>query len=348
MSSLDSSLSLDLPLTLKLVVVEYLWGRQPSQFTFPGGKANLEAYFQPYFKYYAQQCTLIGRHAKGKYSSVETHNNIMHIAQLLRADLPRETARKHMSDFLICEDGKQHDNSINLAARLLSMVRVGDVPHELGGRHIEWQHGAFREFIHRLFAPTPGRSHDRLKLERSFKALNVKRIAGIEIWWTDNLADHLRMMDDDNAVFIFHHASFLEYQLHNTLYPPHFIEETLRTISLLFPRSDPATRKWFQKAAARSTHPLDMRLVGIGNLNTEKRQLENFTYWHDRLVILKEVYDDARPNTLSQFWWDNRNGPQWYGFWVALWVMILTILTIFIGFVQCVEGGLQVYKAFKT
>jgi hypothetical protein len=27
------------------------------------------------------------------------------------------------------------------------------------------------------------------------------------------LADHLRMMDDDKTVAVFHHASFLEYQL---------------------------------------------------------------------------------------------------------------------------------------
>ena len=87
-----------------------------------------------------------------------------------------------------------------------------------------------------------------------------------------------------------------------------------------------------------------MQLVGTGNLNAEKRQIENFRYWHDRLVILKEVYDEARPNTLSQWWYDRRNGVQWYTFWVALWVLILTII---FGFVQCVEGGLQVYIAFN-
>jgi hypothetical protein len=55
--------------------------------------------------------------------------------------------------------------------------------------------------------------HDSIKLEKSFNALNVQRIGGIKIWWTNNLADHLRMMDDDKAVFVFHHASFLEHQV---------------------------------------------------------------------------------------------------------------------------------------
>jgi hypothetical protein len=37
-------------------------------------------------------------------------------------------------------------------------------------------------------------------------------MAGLEIVWTDNLADHLRLTDDDTKVHIFHHASFLEIQ----------------------------------------------------------------------------------------------------------------------------------------
>jgi hypothetical protein len=69
----------------------------------------------------------------------------------------------------------------------------------------------------------------------------------------------------------------------------------------------------------------------------------NFTFWHDRLVILKQVFDETRPSTLSQWWSDRCNGVQWYAFWVAILVLALTIV---FGFVQCVEGALQVYKAF--
>ena len=37
-------------------------------------------------------------------------------------------------------------------------------------------------------------------------------IAGIQITWTSNLADHLQMRDDDTRVANFNYASFLEYQ----------------------------------------------------------------------------------------------------------------------------------------
>jgi len=52
-----------------------------------------------------------------------------------------------------------------------------------------------------------------VKLEKIFNARNLGRIAGIEIEWTKNLADHLRLIDEDRKVAIFHHATYLECQL---------------------------------------------------------------------------------------------------------------------------------------
>ena len=215
MSSLDSSLFDEVPLEIKPLAVVHLWGQQSSHFVFHEDKPNLDAYFDSYFKYYAQQCDLIGRHENGEYSSVETHRDIMTIAQLLQQPLTRAEVRKHMTGVLKSANITQHDNSNNLVARLMLMIRIGGVPHEYSkGRYLEWEEGNLREFVHNYFAVPPTRNRDRIKLEKSFNALNVQRIGGIKIWWTDNLADHLRMMDDDKAVFIFHHASFLEHQLH--------------------------------------------------------------------------------------------------------------------------------------
>jgi hypothetical protein len=144
----------------------------------------------------------------------------MMIAQLLQQPLSRDEVRKSMSDFLKTADKPQHENSINLVARLVLMTKFGDLSHECsGGRHVEWSHGTLLEFVHDYFSCPPALGHERIKLEKSFNALNLQRIAGIEIWWTDNLADHLRMMDDDRAIAVFRHASFLEYQLHKYVSP---------------------------------------------------------------------------------------------------------------------------------
>jgi hypothetical protein len=69
-----------------------------------------------------------------------------------------------------------------------------------------------------------------------------------------------------------------------------------------------------------------------------------FIYWHDRLVVLKQVFDEATPRTLLQWWYDRRNGVQWYTFWVAI---VVLALTLFFGLVQSVEGALQVYGTFR-
>jgi len=61
-------------------------------------------------------------------------------------------------------------------------------------------------------------------MNKIFTARNIDRIGGIRIRWTNNLADHLRLSDDDGAVFIFHHASFLKFQQRYILKGPVTIE----------------------------------------------------------------------------------------------------------------------------
>lgn len=89
---------------------------------------------------------------------------------------------------------------------------------------------------------------------------------------------------------------------------------------------------------------LDMQLTRLGYLKTDDRQIERFRFWHDRLVVLKQVFDEATPKTLSQWWYDRRNGVQWYTFWVAAIVLGLTLV---FGLIQSLEGALQVYGTFR-
>ena len=118
----------------------------------------------------------------------------------------------------------------------------------------------------------------------------------------------------------------------------------MRTLALLFPSNpvqDRSLCKWYSKKAARSN--LDLGLIQCGRLKTDDRRIERFSYWHDRLITLKQVFDEATPKTMSQWWHDRRNGVQWYTFWIALLVLALTIL---FGLIQCIEGGWQVRLAY--
>jgi hypothetical protein len=139
--------------------------------------------------------------------------------------------------------------------------------------------------------------------------------------------------------------------------PDGLANETLRTLRLLFPeesfsiwsRANRRRRRWLTKICARWTaktqRSVDTRLAKCGTPDTDGRQPANFNFWRERLDLLKEAYDDATPATFDQWWHDRRNGVQWYTFWVAVLVLVITT---FLGVVQCIEGALQVYKAYTV
>jgi hypothetical protein len=76
----------------------------------------------------------------------------------------------------------------------------------------------------------------------------------------------------------------------------------------------------------------------------KQRQLSNFEFWHDRMAMLKQAFDEADPKTVRQWWSDRRKPVQWFNFWFA--VALVVGLTVFFGLVQSIEGALQVYKAY--
>lgn len=100
---------------------------------------------------------------------------------------------------------------------------------------------------------------------------------------------------------------------------------------------------WYRKQ--QSLACLDANAIRCPRLRADDRQTDNFHFWRERLVILKQVFDEAEPSTISQWWYDRRKGPQWYTFWVAIAVLLLTV---FFGIVQSIEGALQVYKAYHS
>jgi hypothetical protein len=115
------------------------------------------------------------------------------------------------------------------------------------------------------------------------------------------------------------------------------VKETLHTLALLFPPGDKDTKRWYKKHEA--PEDLDDSVLHCG---LACRNIEEYTYWHDRLIMLKEKFDEPNRTTIKQLWNDRREGIQWYTLWVAI------VLTLFFGLVQSIEGGIQVYKALSN
>jgi hypothetical protein len=126
------------------------------------------------------------------------------------------------------------------------------------------------------------------------------------------------------------------------------INETIRTLALLLPEHDREVKIWFKRQTRLQESrnlTLDPLARECGQLKAKERQIDNFKYWHDRLVILKQVFDESEPTNVQQWWHDRRKKSQWYTFWIAMLVLWLTIL---FGIIQTVESGLQVYLAYRA
>lgn len=106
------------------------------------------------------------------------------------------------------------NNSIDLAARLYLMVNIGVNESSVLGEPVIWTDGNLKDLLATHFKACNTLGSTSTKLEPTFKACHLEKIAGINIEWTDNLADHLRLIDDGDEVVvtIFHHASYLKRQ----------------------------------------------------------------------------------------------------------------------------------------
>lgn len=171
----------------------------------------------PYFTFYEQQCrqSLFDR---GRHSYARTHEDIVNVARLITDDTPFEeiveNLQENYSGNTQSPDKEIFRSTVLLVARLLTMMKIGTLKHEFSGqKHIDWTEKPLRDCVGEWF-PEPVLKYDTVKLDKIFNAANLESIGGLKIVWTDNIAEHLSLRNDDTEVFIFHHATFLKG--HNT------------------------------------------------------------------------------------------------------------------------------------
>ena len=143
------------------------------------------------------------------------------------------------------------------------MISIRDSKYAvLSGTQLIWDEGNLKDFLSAYFNDPQVLSDSNIKFEKTFNAYNLERITGIKVKWTDNLIDHLRMIEaDDKTVKVFHHASFLKH-VKNQLFPAGLLQETLRTLALLFPPHDTNTEKFLRKLNGITA--LDKQLTNCG------------------------------------------------------------------------------------
>jgi len=118
------------------------------------------------------------------------------------------------------------------------------------------------------------------------------------------------------------------------------ILETIDTLALLLPRTDCRVRKWYQKFQRMYT--LDSRVLSLEYLKPEHRNVDHFTFWGGRLRKIKQAFDGHEPHGPLQWWRDDRKPVQWWTFWIAALILVLTIV---FGFTQSITSIIQVAKS---
>lgn len=169
--------------------------------------------WEPYFKYYDRQCqvALIDR---GRSVMAKTHQDILDLIRLFEEETTRgdvkERLKSRLSDPGRSDADEILDGAIDLAARLYLMVNVAVDTRSISTHTlVRWESGNLKACLDAHFSARQILNDSGLRLEPSFTAANVENIAGIRIVPTDNLADHLRLMDDDGTIAIFCNVSFL-------------------------------------------------------------------------------------------------------------------------------------------
>jgi hypothetical protein len=321
-----------------------------------------------YFQYYTTECRKAIGPDRGEHVTVRTHADIVEIAKVFA----NSSTKKDITQSLLPLDTQQRSaaamsrmakGSVELVARLVSMVEIGPIPYSVQVRApLPWDNEDSK--LDTLLAqnfPKSTQNVNGVKFDHDFTGFKFQQYGGFKIRWTNNLADHLRLMDNDTTLCIFHHVTFLKdhnrfddppklfinlcLTVVSTFFPTGLAEETLQTLALLFPCNDKNTLRWLSSEKQRhdSTTNLDPELLKCDRIALENCYAEKFEFWRDELMTLKAKFEEPRHASIGNLWWDDRKKVPWYTFWIAV---LALGLTVFFGLVQSIEGAIQVYKAY--
>lgn len=153
-------------------------------------------------------------HELGVQKMVQDSELVSDVAKLLRSDFSRQEVISGVKKRFKGQVGVEYcEEMVCFTARLLVMMNVGRLMSEAHlRRNVPWESSSLRNCVDDHFSEDPKMCCESIKLPKAFNAWGIENIGGIKVKLTDNLADHLLLVEDDTAVLVFHHASFLECQ----------------------------------------------------------------------------------------------------------------------------------------
>jgi hypothetical protein len=210
--------AVDNPLTLdqERELIQNIWPRLQNS---PLPNEDVKGW-RAYFQHYVAEIKSAIESDGGANTTVRTHQDIVAICRDLDKGISKQEIKQKLfrldtkgrSD---AEKEKMAEGSVNLVVRLLFMIDIGHI----AGNHIP-SHPYVQWTDDKLNIGTVLEAHfqkskedaGKIKFDSKFSAYNLERLAGIKIVWTNNIADHLRLVEDDSKLCVFHHTTFLKWQ----------------------------------------------------------------------------------------------------------------------------------------
>ena len=199
----------------RMEIVQRLWrgGREASSKPAPFA-------WDAYFGYYTRECNA-ALTDEGAHLCSRTHRSLLQVAHLLEDAADEEEIRERLRQTLTtqrtrADEKKMLDGSLKLATRIFAMISIGPLSSEISAKHsLPWTQGTFTDAVHGYFNQPPDIELDPKEdvVSTHLVCHNIERMSGIEVLWTDNLLDHLRLVEGDKKLCVFHHASFLRKML---------------------------------------------------------------------------------------------------------------------------------------
>ncbi|PSN65429.1 hypothetical protein BS50DRAFT_58462 [Corynespora cassiicola Philippines] len=266
--------------------------------------------------------------------------------EMTRSEIVAAVQRDHIN-----VDEKLIRCSIELAAYLWSGIYIRSKDSTVGNQvsqetRINWpsDQSLARAIAECFKVEKPRSSGKGLALDGSLTAIKLRDQRGVEIIWTDNLADHLKLHGQrkDRSLTVFRQKSLLiNHRLAaNPIIPIEVLDEAVRTLDLLFPLGDEKT------AAFLKTSGVHLNVAGASSLQQAGARTE-FKYWKDEILQLNRILEGP-PETIGQTLRDTRNFGEFVTIWVAIFgVFILTILFGILSTVYSVKQYLVAVKSYE-
>ncbi|CZT17658.1 uncharacterized protein RCC_03495 [Ramularia collo-cygni] len=255
------------------------------------------------------------------------------------------------------DPGEIYDDAMDLGLRLWLMVDCSWI--QTTGTPWIWPEGmTIQTYVAAWFDPPPADPQDdKKRFPRKFTADNLERIAGIRVTWTDFLSEHLALNGNNEEISIFKHREWLQTLSDSRTsdsvsaqtvkmngpatsdscgLPTELLDETLRSIELLFPLTDEATNEFLKRQG------MDISAFQVepnsGGAPRRAPRLREFRYWREQLLDLIEEYESP-PRHSRKIWRDRRNPMAFWTFWIGI---VIFFSTLAFGLIAAVLAGVTI------